>query len=87
MENSNNLRLDHNKDDNNEIIKLLNDRMALGRERYGHGVIVNDDTTKYGTPTNDWEMMAMEEILDGMIYMAASMIRLQRKRKSITQAQ
>ncbi len=68
-------------DDNKEIIKLLQDRLKLGRERYGHGVIVDDNTIKYGTQENDWELMALEEMLDGLIYTAASIIRLRRQRK------
>lgn len=34
-------------DDNDEIIKLLGNRLALGREKYGHGVRVSDDTRKW----------------------------------------
>ena len=68
------------KDDNDEILRLINDRMSLGRHRYGHGLIVNDDTTKYGTETNDWELMALEEMLDGMIYSTAAIIRYRRKK-------
>ena len=67
------------KDDNEEILDLIKERLELGKERYGHGVIVNDDTTKYGTENNDWQSMAMEEMLDGMVYIAASMIRYKRR--------
>jgi len=77
VENKNNL----SGDDNDEIMTLLQARLKLGRERYGHGVRVNDDTTQWGTPTNDWEEMAMEEVLDGLIYAAAAIIRC-RKRKT-----
>ena len=45
-------------------------------------MIVNDDTRKYGTEDNDWELMALEEMLDGLIYTTASIIRLRRQRKS-----
>lgn len=69
-------------DDNSEIINLLKDRLALGRERYGHGVVVNDDVKQYGPENNDWELMALEEALDGMIYSAAAIIRLQRAKKN-----
>jgi hypothetical protein len=68
-------------DDNAEIMKLLEDRLKIGRERYGHGVIVDDDTRKYGTEDNNWETMMMEEALDGMIYAAAQLIRIKRKRE------
>lgn len=67
-------------DDNLEILSLLQERLKLGKERYGHGVIVNDDTTKYGTQDNNWESMMIEEALDGMIYAAAQLIRLKRMR-------
>jgi len=69
------------EDDNESIMFYLKQRLELGKERYGHGVIINDDTKKYGTETNDWELMALEEALDGMIYSAAAIIRLQRKKK------
>jgi hypothetical protein len=68
-------------DDNNEIMELLEKRLALGRERYGHGVRVDDDTREWGTEENSWELMMLEEALDGMIYSAAAMIRILRKRK------
>ena len=67
-------------DDNEEIIRLIKDRMSLGKQRYGHGVIVDEDTTKYGTNTDDWELMALEEMLDGMIYSTAAIIRYRRKK-------
>ena len=66
-------------DNNQEILDLLNARMALGRERYGHGVRVNDDTTTWGTAVDSWEEMALEEILDGMIYTAAAIIRVRNR--------
>lgn len=72
------------QDDNREIMDLLQKRLDLGRERYGHGVRVDDDTTKFGTESNDWELMLLEEVLDGMIYSAASMIRIMRARKNQT---
>ena len=68
-------------DDNDEITELIKQRMDLGRNRYGHGVRVSDDTTQYGTDKDAWELMALEEILDGMIYSAAAIIRLRRKRR------
>ena len=68
-------------DANEEIMELIKARMDLGRSRYGHGLILEDDTTKYGTSSNDWEEMALEEVLDGMIYMTAQILRI-RKRKA-----
>jgi hypothetical protein len=69
------------ENDNAEILHELQERLKLGQERYGHGVIVNEDTRKYGTADNNWETMMMEEALDGMIYAAAQLIRLRRKRE------
>ena len=69
------------EDDNNrEIMKLLESRLALGKTRYGHGVRINDDTRTWGTSTDSWETMMMEEALDGMIYAAASILRIKRRR-------
>ncbi len=70
----------YKSDDNDEIMKLLHARLDLGRNRYGHGVIVDDDTRKYGTQDNDWELMALEEMLDGLIYTTASIIRYRREK-------
>jgi len=67
-------------DDNAEILELLKGRLELGRKRYGHGVMVDDDTTKYGTEEDDWELMALEEMLDGLIYTTAAIIRYRRKK-------
>ena len=72
------------QDDNEEIMKLLQDRLVLGRSRYGHGIRVDDDTRQWGTEDNSWETMMMEEALDGMIYAAASILRIRRKRASVS---
>lgn len=69
------------KDDNEEIMQLLHERLQLGRKTYGHGVIVDQDTRKHGTPDNDWELMALEELLDGLIYTTAAIIRHRRQKK------
>ena len=73
--------MERGEDDNKEIMELLEKRLALGRERYGHGVRVDDDTREWGTEENSWELMMLEEALDGRIYSAAAMIRILRKRK------
>ena len=36
------------KDDNEKILELIQERMAIGEERYGHGIRKNDDTTHNG---------------------------------------
>lgn len=54
---------------------FIRSRMDLGRERYGHGVQVRDDTRSYGTKEDSWEEMADEEFADGVIYLCASYIK------------
>jgi hypothetical protein len=68
-------------DDNEEILDLLKKRLELGKNKYNHGVIINQDTTQFGTEENDWICMAEEEMLDGLIYITANMIRHRRKQK------
>ena len=72
-------------DNNNGIQRLLKDRypfeeavrarLDLGRERYGHGIRVEDDTTQWGTKTDSWLEMGLEEIDDLAIYVAAQLCR------------
>ena len=52
-------------------MKEIIDRLNIGRERYGHGVRVDDDTTTWGTKENSWMEMAREEFLDAVIYVIA----------------
>ncbi len=68
-------------DQNDEILEILKARMALGRERYGHGLRIDDDTRQWGTKEDSWEEMALEEILDGMIYTCCAILRLRKNRK------
>lgn len=70
---------DNKTDENKEILELIQKRMELGIERYGHGLRVNDNTQKWGTSKNSWTEMALEEALDGMIYLSASIIRILKK--------
>ena len=53
------------------IAEQIVGRLELGKERYGHGVIVNSDTREWGTPNNSWIEMATEEFLDAIIYVIA----------------
>lgn len=64
-------------DANDEIVSLIKGRLELGRERYGHGVILDDDTTAYGTERNSWTIMALEEALDMAVYLAARLLQIQ----------
>jgi hypothetical protein len=69
-------------DQNEEILNLIKERMDLGLQRYGHGVQVKDDTRQWGTKKDNWSEMALEEVLDGMIYMAAQIIRILKNKTS-----
>ena len=53
-------------------VKLIEDRFALGKRKYGHGVQVFTAFAK--TPQwgcSSWMDMAREEFLDAIIYVAA----------------
>lgn len=60
------------------LTKELSDRLSIGKERYGHGVRVDDNTTTWGTKTDSWLDMAKEEFLDAIIYLTADYIRSHR---------
>ena len=66
------------QDDNEEILGIIKDRMAVGVERYGHGLRNGDDTRQWGTDDDSWVEMALEEALDLSIYLATQIIRLKR---------
>lgn len=71
-------RMDPKCDDMNIMIsQLIISRLELGRTRYGHGIRISDDTRQYGTEDNDWKLMALEEMLDGLIYTTADYFREQ----------
>jgi len=65
-------------DDNKEIMKLIESRLKVGKNKYDHGVIVDENVTKYGTIENDWQLKSLEEIIDSLIYTSASIIRYRR---------
>jgi len=67
------------------IRTMLSNRLDVGRKRYGHGVIVDSDTSQWTeNKTDDWLSMADEEFYDGLIYLAAARIRHERKHKKHT---
>tara|TARA_Y100000592_G_scaffold31076_1_gene49549 strand:+ start:785 stop:1147 length:363 start_codon:yes stop_codon:yes gene_type:complete len=76
-------------DDNNDIIATaeewypfgdaIKSRLAIGLETYGHGVRVMDDTTQWGTNTDSWLEMGLEEIDDLVIYVIAELTRYMRR--------
>jgi hypothetical protein len=57
-------------DDNPRLIALIEERLAKGFASYGHGVQTGD--RQY-----DWPTMTLEEMLDGALYLAAAIVRLQ----------
>ena len=61
---------------NDEIIAMISERLEFGKNKYGHGVQVQDGSI-------DWENMMMEEALDGMVYAAAQLIRLKAQRPNV----
>ena len=65
----------NNQDNNNDIIHLISKRLDLGKERYGVGMRI--DNTKY-----DWEKEALEELLDGMIYITTRLLQIRSNRNN-----
>ena len=64
------------KDDNEKVLDLIQGRMAIGEDRYGHGIRKNDDTTQWGTKLDSWTEMGLEEALDLTIYLSAQLLRV-----------
>jgi len=64
------------KDDNERILELIQERMKVGVKRYGHGLKKEDDTTQYGTKTDSWTEMGLEEALDLSIYLSTQLLRI-----------
>ena len=73
----------HEADDNARIIEIIKERMAVGIERYGHGLRVEDDTRQWGTKQNSWVEMGLEEVLDNLIYVASAMLRIENEKKAL----
>lgn len=65
-------------DDNPALLEILRERLALGADRYGHGLRTTDDTTQWGTKEDSWAEMGLEEILDMTIYLACALLRVRR---------
>ena len=58
---------------NNRILKLIEARLDKGKRKYGHENIEADG--------RDFEIEALEEILDCCVYIAAKLIELQTMRE------
>jgi hypothetical protein len=61
------------------MMQRIQDRMKLGKERYGHGIQLNDDTRQWGTKKDSWLEMCEEEVLDGIIYSISHFLRKNEK--------
>ena len=73
--------MSHSKPDNNDdIMKYIQQRLDIGKQRYGHGVIIDDDLSKYGCTS--WTTMGLEEILDLCVYIGARMIQINKQEES-----
>ena len=69
------------KDDNRVIVENILERLQKGATEYKHGMRVSDNTRMYGTKDNSWLEMALEEYLDGILYITSSLIRFKRRMK------
>ena len=68
-------------DDNPKIIQMIQERLDIGVVRYGHGLRHEDDTRQWGTKTDSWSEMGLEEALDLTIYLATQIIRIMEREK------
>ncbi len=75
--------MSHEANDNPRIIEIIKERMAVGVERYGHGLRAEDDTTQWGNKQDSWVEMAIEEALDLCVYLATALIRIENERKAL----
>lgn len=69
-------------DCNQEIMRLIQERMEKGRIAYGHGLIQNDEARKHGLKEYDWVQESIEEALDLSIYLTAKLIEVQKRSQS-----
>jgi hypothetical protein len=65
------------KDDNRAILDTIKERMKIGEKRYGHGIRIHDDTRQWDTEQDSWIEMALEEVLDLALYLAAQIHRIE----------
>ena len=59
-----------------DVVQLIAKRFAIGKKKYGHGVPVYtafEKGSKWGC--RNWMDMALEEFLDGIIYVAADYLK------------
>ena len=58
---------------NKEIVKLIEQRIEKGKEEYDEEIDPWDG--------RNWEVEALEEILDGMVYIAIALLKIKRKKR------
>ena len=59
---------------NEQIIELIKARLEKGKREYGQQVDPFDG--------RDWEKEALEELLDGCVYLATAILKLKSKKES-----
>ncbi len=67
----------------NGVMTRIRERMKIGLERYNHGIRVHDDTRQWGTKKDLWEEMALEELLDSLVYVSAAILRNDENKKDL----
>ena len=70
------------RDQNREIVAVILQRLQVGIKSYGHGFRIHDDTRQFGTETDDWVEMALEEAIDGSLYLVAQLLRIRDSQRS-----
>tara|TARA_Y100001938_G_C7946828_1_gene357199 strand:+ start:121 stop:321 length:201 start_codon:yes stop_codon:yes gene_type:complete len=57
---------------NKKIVKLIEERLEKGKREYGDQIDPHDG--------RDWTQEALEEILDGMVYISTAILKLKNKK-------
>jgi hypothetical protein len=71
------------RDQNPEILAIIRKRLELGIVNYGHGFRINDDTREWGTEEDSWLEMALEEAIDGSLYLVAQLLRIRDRQRKV----
>lgn len=72
-------------DCNDEIKRLIEERLEKGRAAYGHGLIQNEEARKHGLKEYDWVQESIEEALDLSIYLTAKLIEVRDKKQEFAE--
>ena len=68
-------------DDNMDILIDIIKRMIVGKGRYQHGLCADDDTRTYGTSSDSWVEMALQELSDALVYTSTAAIRVMKNQR------